>query len=64
MDGDSLALGFAFVTVAVGLAILLAGEAVGAGIAVVAGGGGVALAGIALLTGVVMRLPDPASRTH
>ncbi|ELZ98776.1 hypothetical protein C440_00430 [Haloferax mucosum ATCC BAA-1512] len=59
MKRSSLVLVLAFGAVVVGLAALLVAEAVGASTLVIAVGGGIALVGVAVLTAVVMRLPDP-----
>ena len=60
MTEHSVELGVSLVGVVLGLVILLVAEAVGAGEIVVAAGGVVALLGVAVLTAVVMRLPEPA----
>ncbi|WP_396612508.1 hypothetical protein ACH9L7_04330 [Haloferax sp. S1W] len=61
MSEHSVALGAAFVSVVFGLAFLLVAEAIGAGELVITVGGVVALLGVAILTAVVMRLPEPES---
>ncbi|SEL72472.1 hypothetical protein [Haloferax larsenii] len=60
MTEHSVELGVSFVGVVLGLVILLVAEAVGAGEVVIAAGGAVAILGVAILTAVVMRLPEPA----
>ncbi|ELZ60740.1 MULTISPECIES: hypothetical protein [unclassified Haloferax] len=59
MNWTTVALAAAFGAVVLGLAVLLVSEAVGASESFVVVGGVVALAGVGVLTGVVMRLPDP-----
>ncbi|MCO8268381.1 hypothetical protein NKF06_17765 [Haloferax sp. AB510] len=64
MNRTTVALAAAFGAVVVGLAVLLVSEAVGATELLVVVGGVVALAGVGVLTGVVMRLPDPHEEEH
>ncbi|WP_058827817.1 hypothetical protein [Haloferax sp. Q22] len=64
MNRTTVALAAAFFAVVVGLAVLLLSEAVGATELLVVVGGVVALAGVGVLTGVVMRLPDPEEGEH
>ncbi|WP_424008857.1 hypothetical protein [Haloferax denitrificans] len=64
MNRTTVALAAAFGAVVLGLAVLLVSEAVGASESFVVVGGGVALAGVGVLTAVVMRLPDPAEGEH
>ncbi|RDZ55565.1 hypothetical protein C5C07_08630 [Haloferax sp. Atlit-4N] len=64
MNRTTVALAAAFGAVVLGLAVLLVSEAVGASESFVVVGGVVALAGVGVLTGVVMRLPDPAEGEH
>ena len=61
MNANSFALVAAFAIVLLGLGILLGAEAVGAAEAFVIGGGFVTLAGVGIITAVVMRLPHPES---
>ncbi|MGB9958606.1 hypothetical protein ACOZ4B_19680 [Haloferax prahovense] len=64
MNRTTVALAAAFGAVVLGLAVLLVSEAVGATELLVVVGGVVALAGVGVLTGVVMRLPDPNEGDH
>ncbi|GGC55958.1 hypothetical protein [Haloferax sulfurifontis] len=64
MNRTTVALAVAFFAVVLGLAVLLVSEAVGATELFVVVGGVVALAGVGVLTGVVMRLPDPHEGEH
>ncbi|ELZ95406.1 hypothetical protein [Haloferax sulfurifontis] len=59
MNRTTVALAAAFGAVVLGLAVLLGSEAVGTSESFVVVGGVVALVGVGVLTGVVMRLPDP-----
>ncbi|WP_411968628.1 hypothetical protein [Haloferax sp. YSSS75] len=59
MNANSFALAAAFAIVLLGLGILLGAEAVGATDAFVIGGGFVTLAGVGIITAVIMRLPHP-----
>ncbi|MFC7129333.1 hypothetical protein [Haloferax chudinovii] len=64
MKGTTVALAAAFGALVLGLGVLLVSEAVGASESFVVVGGVVALAGVGVLTSVVMRLPDPAEGEH
>ncbi|KAB1194148.1 hypothetical protein GJR96_12185 [Haloferax sp. MBLA0076] len=64
MDGNSFALVTSFATVVLGLAILLGSEALGMSEVFVVVGGAVALAGVGILTAVVMCLPKEPGSEH